>query len=298
MQFRVPITDPVNFSFSECLCFLSRSPKECLHYIVDGKIRRMILTEGEPAVIEITMEPGADYLTVEVLAPEEPVATAPIAAYITRWLHLDESLNNFYQFTETDPLLKGLAQEFKGLRLIGMPDLFEALSWAIIGQQINLTFAYTLRERLIKTFGFHTNVNGMDYYLYPQPAVIAALTPEQLQPMQFSRSKAQYLINTATSMVNGELSPERLDQMDYETARESLVALKGIGNWSANYALMKYRRFPQSVLLEDVGLQNAIKNRLNLKNKPSMPELQTYTRLWKEHTAYATFYLWRSLLPQ
>ena len=179
-----------------------------------------------------------------------------------------------------------------------MPDLFEAISWAIIGQQINLSFAYTLRERLIKTYGYHAAVDEGDYYLYPLPAVIAALTPEQLLPMQFSKSKAQYLINAAKSMVSGELSATRLDEMDYETARENLVSLKGIGNWSANYALMKYRRFPQSVLLEDVGLQNAIKNRLNLAAKPSMSALQEYTKHWKEHAAYATFYLWRSLLPQ
>ena len=128
--------------------------------------------------------------------------------------------------------------------------------------------------------------------------VVAALEPEQLTPMQFSRSKALYLVETAKQMASGRLSEASLDAMSYEEALQSLVAMKGIGNWSANYALMKYRRFPQSVLLEDVGLQNAIKNRLHLEGKPSMPALQEYTRPWKEHAAYATFYLWRSLLPR
>lgn len=298
MEFKVAITDSPNFSFEECLCFLSRSPKECLHYIHDNKITRMLVAGTEPVVVEIRMGETADHLAVKILAPAEPVDILPLQQYITRWLHLDVSLNEFYDFTETDPLLKGLAQQYRGLRLIGMPDFFEAITWAIIGQQINLSFAYTLRERFVKAFGYHAVVEGRDYYLYPQPAVVAALEPEELLPMQFSKSKAQYVINTARSIVSGELSLPQLDEMDYETARTSLVALKGIGNWSANYALMKYRRFPQSVLLEDVGLQNAIKNRLNLASKPSMTELKSYSRLWKEHTAYATFYLWRSLLPQ
>ncbi|SKD10344.1 DNA-3-methyladenine glycosylase II [Chitinophaga ginsengisegetis] len=298
-KIKIPINDPAHFSFEECLRFLGRSDKECLHYIHHGKVRRMLLSEGEPVVVEIAPGSKNNFLEVTVLAPAgEAVAEAPIIRYITHWWHLDANLQPFYQYTQTDPLLKGLAEKYNGLRLIGMPDLFEAITWPVIGQQINLAFAYTLRQRFIRQFGYHVVVDNTDFYLYPHPKVIAALTPDQLTPMQFSRSKALYLVETARQMASGALSEATLDTMSYEAARESLVAMKGIGNWSANYALMKYRRFPQSVLLEDVGLQNAIKNRLNLEAKPSMPALQEYTRPWKEHAAYATFYLWRSLLPQ
>lgn len=298
-KIKVPINDPQNFSFQECLRFLGRSDKECLHYIVEGKVRRMLLSDGEPVVIEIAPGASAGYLEVTVLAPLNVlVAEEPIIKYITHWWHLDANLQPFYDYTAKDPLLKGLANEYRGLRLIGMPDLFEAISWPIIGQQINLAFAYTLRQRFITHFGYHAVVDNTDYYLYPHPVVVAALEPAQLAPMQFSRSKALYLVETAKQMASGRLSEAGLDAMSYEEALQSLVAMKGIGNWSANYALMKYRRFPQSVLLEDVGLQNAIKNRLHLESKPSMPALQNYTRPWKEHAAYATFYLWRSLLPQ
>ncbi|MBO9728385.1 MAG: DNA-3-methyladenine glycosylase 2 family protein [Chitinophaga sp.] len=295
----IPIHEPQHFSFEECLRFLGRSDRECLHYIQQGKVQRMLLSAGTPVVVEIGPAPKPEYLEVTVLAPVGgEVAEEPIKQFITHWLHLDASLQPFYDYTNTDPLLKGLAQEYHGLRLIGMPDLFEAITWPIIGQQINLAFAYTLRQRFITHFGYHAVVNNTDFYLYPHPAVIAALEPEVLAPMQFSRSKAKYLVETARQMASGYLSEAVLDEMSYEAALERLVSIKGIGNWSANYALMKYRRFPQSVLLEDVGLQNAIKNRLNLESKPSMTALKEYTRPWKEHAAYATFYLWRSLLPQ
>ncbi len=295
----IPINDPAHFSFEECLRFLGRSDKECLHYIHEGKVRRMLLSGGEPVVVEIAPGSKKDFLEVTVLAPAgTEVEEAPIVRYITHWWHLDADLQPFYRYTQTDPLLKGLAQKYNGLRLIGMPDLFEAITWPVIGQQINLAFAYTLRQRFITHFGYHVHLHNTDFYLYPHPKVIAALTPDQLTPMQFSRSKALYLVETAKQMAGGALSEEGLNAMSYEAARESLVAMKGIGNWSANYALMKFRRFPQSVLLEDVGLQNAIKNRLNLEAKPSMTVLLEYTKPWKEHAAYATFYLWRSLLPQ
>lgn len=295
----IPINDPAHFSFSECLRFLGRSDKECLHYIRDGKVQRMLLSEGEPVIVEIAPAAKSAFLEATVLAPAgDMVAAAPIIKYITHWWHLDANLQSFYDYTHTDPLLTGLAVQFNGLRLIGMPDLFEAITWPIIGQQINLSFAYTLRQRFIQQFGYHVNLHGTDYYLYPHPAVVAALSPEQLTSLQFSRSKALYLVEAAKQMASGALSEALLSSLSYEAALERLVAMKGIGNWSANYALMKYRRFPQSVLLEDVGLQNAIKNRLNLEAKPSMPALQEYTKPWKEHAAYATFYLWQSLLPQ
>ncbi|MCW3464451.1 DNA-3-methyladenine glycosylase family protein [Chitinophaga nivalis] len=298
-KIKIPVKDATNFSFAACLPFLGRSDKECLHYIQGDKLLKMLLVAGEPVVVEITAGTTAAYLQATVLAPAgDPVPEQPIIDYITHWLHLDGVLQPFYDYTLTDPLLNGLAQAYHGLRLVGMPDLFEAISWPIIGQQINLTFAYTLRQRFITHFGYHARIGETDFYLYPHPAVIAALTPEQLTPMQFSRSKALYLIATARELAEGRLSESQLAAMDYEEARERLIALKGIGNWSANYTLMKYRRFPQSVLLEDVGLQNAIKARLQLPAKPTMAELQQYTAPWKEHAAYATFYLWRSLLPQ
>lgn len=297
-KIKIPVNDPANFSFEECLHFLGRSDKECLHYIVDGKLRRMLLAEGEPVVVEIAPADDAAYLEATVLAPVDTFfPEKDIQDFVTRWLHLDADLRAFYDYTQTDPLLRGLAAEYRGLRLIGMPDLFEAITWPIIGQQINLSFAYTLRQRFIHHFGYHEVVNGTDYYLYPHPAVIASLSPEALTPMQFSRSKAQYLVETAKVMASGQLTAQTMMALDYAAARDKLVALKGIGNWSANYTLMKYSRFPQAVLLEDVGLQNAIRQRLQLPAKPSMAQLQEYARPWQQHAAYAIFYLWRSLLP-
>ncbi|RBL89398.1 DNA-3-methyladenine glycosylase family protein [Chitinophaga flava] len=296
-KIKIAVNDPANFSFQECLHFLGRSDKECLHYITDGKLRRMVLADGEPVVIEVAPGTRPDHLLATVLAPVNNIFQEDdIRLFVTRWLHLDADLQPFYDYTLTDPLLNGLATDYRGLRLVGMPDLFEAISWPIIGQQINLSFAYTLRQRFIQAFGFHQSVDGTDYYLYPHPAVIAALSPADLAPMQFSRSKALYLVETAKVMASGELSAQLLAPLSYEEARDRLVALKGIGNWSANYVLMKYSRFPQALLLEDVGLQNAIRHRLGLPAKPSMAELQQYTRSWQQHAAYATFYLWRSLL--
>ncbi|MCF6407359.1 DNA-3-methyladenine glycosylase [Chitinophaga filiformis] len=303
----IPVTDHDNFSFAECLVFLGRSEKECLHYVEGGVVQKMIVSNGQPVLIEISDDAAAKGLRATVRSADAGerelsgssgainIDEAYIRRYISHWLHLDADLRPFYDFAAKDAVLASLAVRYKGLRLIGIPDLFEALTWSITGQQITLGFAYTLRQRFIQAFGHHAVIDGKDHYVYPHPSVIAALEPASLISMQFSRSKADYIIRLAQSMTDGHLTAEQLENMDYQQAREHLISFRGIGNWSANYVLMKYHRHHQALPLEDAGLHNALKYQLQLPTKPSLTDVKAYTQHWKEHAAYATFYLWRSL---
>lgn len=294
MKIIVPVTDHTNFSFAECLVFLRRSDKECLHEVDGNTLRKVIMVNNTPVLTAITDAPGKKGLQVEIFANGD-VDTRYIKHYITHWLHLDADLTAFYAFAGKDKVLAPLIQQYKGLRLIGIPELFEALTWTITGQQINLSFAYTLKQRLIHTYGDTVLAGGKTYYVYPQPATIAALTPADLIAMQFSRSKADYILSIAKAMTEERLTLAQLQSLDYAAAREYLTSFKGIGNWSANYVLMKFSRYWQALPLEDAGLHNALKYQLRLSAKPSLAEIKAYTEHWQQHAAYATFYLWRSL---
>lgn len=292
----IPVKYPDQFSFAECLVFLSRSDRECLHFVKDGCLQRMVIQDGAPLLLKVREAGNKKALEVDVTNTwGVNVDEQAIRNFLTHWLHLDADLQPFYQFAAQDEILAPLAERYKGLRLIGIPDLFESITWTITGQQISLPFAYTLRRRLIERFGYHELINGEDHYLYPHPAVIAGLQLEDLTSMQFSRSKAQYIIQIAAAMADGRLSDAHLQEMEYEAARQYLLQWKGIGNWSANYVLMKYRRFPEALPLEDAGLHNALRKQMQLSAKPSLAAVRTYTEHWKQHAAYATFYLWRSL---
>ena len=296
MKIKIPVTDHDNFSFAECLVFLQRSDKECLHDVADGIIRKIIVVDETPVLVGISDDAANKGVEAEILS-EVPanLNTSYISQFITRWLHLDADLNKFYTFAKKDKVLSPLIKQYKGLRLIGIPELFEAISWTITGQQITLSFAYTLRQRFIHAFGHTLTINGKQHFVYPHPAVIAALEPASLTAMQFSRSKANYIIGLAKAMTDGTLSLAKLQQLDYTAAREYLISFKGIGNWSANYVLMKFNRYWQALPLEDAGLHNALKQQLQLPVKPGLAEIREYTKHWQENAAYATFYLWRSL---
>ncbi|WP_119079442.1 DNA-3-methyladenine glycosylase family protein [Chitinophaga alhagiae] len=292
----LPVTDYAHFNFAESLQFLNRSPRECLHYVRNDSVYKLLAPGGHPVLLRISEAPGSEALVADILHGETDAnGEAYIKTYINRWLHLDGSLQPFYRFAAGDALLGPLVQAFSGLRLVGIPDLFEAITWTITGQQINLAFAYTMKQRLVQAFGHAVAWEGSTYYLYPHPAVIAVLRPEHLMPMQFSRTKAEGIIRIAQLMAGGHLSEDMLMKLPYEQARDTLVAIKGIGPWSANYVLMKFAQHPQALPLEDAGLHNALRHRLGLPAKPGIQEVKNITQHWQNHAAYATFYCWRSL---
>ena len=118
-------------------------------------------------------------------------------------------LQPFYEHMKQDPVLDLLCQTYYGLRLIGIPELFEALSWSIIGQQINLTFAYKLKQRFVHAMGEKLHFEGQDYFLFPVPGKVAEMSPGDFSGWQFSASKAQYLIGVAKAINETKISKAR-----------------------------------------------------------------------------------------
>lgn len=283
------------FNFTACLRFLDRSPIESLHktYIdklekpleINGEIYLFSLSETESGNLNLSMEPAIDNIEFREQA----------ISYFKNWLDLDIDLAPFYQMAEKDPLLKPIVKRYSGLRLIGIPGLFESLCWSVIGQQINLTFAYKLKSRLVETYGRNITFSGKKYYLFPEPEDLINIQTEDLLKMQFSRGKAEYILGIAELMRIGNVTLEDLQSISYEKAYRKLTDIRGIGDWSANYVLMKCLRHPDALPAGDVGLQNALRYHLKMERKPSQDEVRQIAKSWNGWSAYATFYLWHSL---
>ena len=289
---RIPI--PEEFDFELTLAFLQRSPRELLHKVIDNRIEKALLVDDIVIVFSVRLDKTD--LLVQFLNANVSVAQATeVVKYIREWLDLDTDLKPFYAMCENDKLMKALVKNYHGYRIVGQPDLFESIVWAVLGQQINLQFAYTLKQRFVEHFGEAVNLPNDTYYLFPRPESIAILTIDQLLPLQFSRQKANYTINIANAFVDKIVSKDMLIGMPLPVAKELLMKIKGIGNWTANYALMKTFRHADAFPLEDAGLHNAIKNLKKLKRKPTLEEVRRLFRKYKGWEAYVTLYLWKSL---
>ncbi|QQK78636.1 DNA-3-methyladenine glycosylase 2 family protein [Salicibibacter cibi] len=287
------ILAPKAFSFKENLGYLARSADECMFDIIDGKIHRALALQNKTVLVEISAENDRilEIRFSSETTPQNKKDREEAAHYIWEWFDMDTNLEPFYQLAKDDPLLYAPTAQFYGLRNVGLPDLFEAIAWGILGQQINLSFAYTLKRRFVEAFGEKVNND----WLFPRPENIAQLEVEDLARLKMTKKKAEYLINVAQLITNSELSKEKLLEADFNTAERMLVSIRGIGPWTANYVLMRCLRYPSAFPIDDVGLQNAIKLMLGYDEKPTKAEIRQYAENWKGWETYATFYLWRIL---
>ncbi|MDR6881133.1 DNA-3-methyladenine glycosylase [Bacillus sp. 3255] len=290
---------PAIFNYEHNLGYLSRSTNECLFHVDNSDIYKL-LPVGDNLVLIAVNSPDNKELHIRILSgPEDlssPLLHEAIARYVWGWFDLETDLAPFYELAGGDPLLSRVTQDFYGLRLLGIPDLFEAMSWGIIGQQINLTFAYTLKRRLVEAYGTPLTWQDRTYWAFPAPGRIAGLAPEALTALQFTGKKAEYLIGIARLMAEGTLNLEALlERGDYGAMEQELLSIRGIGPWTANYVLMRCLRNPAAFPIADVGLHNALKHVLGLEAKPTLPEIRRLAGGWKGWEAYATFYLWRVL---
>ncbi|MEH7275405.1 DNA-3-methyladenine glycosylase family protein, partial [Neobacillus vireti] len=263
---------PGDFDLKANLSYLERNKNECMFEVENGIITKVISAGEIRSLLQINVN-SINQMIVHFLkdsSPRKQSDREKVIGYIREWFDLDRELTPFYEMATADPLLKKPIQEFSGLRLIGVPDLFEALCWGILGQQINLAFAYKLKRQFVEKFGDSIESNGKNYWVFPSFDQIAILTPEDLADIKMTRKKSEYIIGIAKLMVSGDLSKEKLLRMDsLKEAEKSLVKIRGIGPWTANYVLMRCLRYPSAFPIDDVGLHNAIKLLTGAEKKPT-----------------------------
>ncbi|GAO45143.1 DNA-3-methyladenine glycosylase family protein [Flavihumibacter petaseus] len=293
----IPVTPP--FSFDECRWWLDRNYDDCLHAATTSGIVKALPYAGRQVLFHLS-SPSTDQppaIQLKILAgPSDPDAVNYCVSFLKEWWDLESDLTPFYTQLKAHPQLSYLGEKFTGLRLIGIPNLFESLCWSIIGQQINLKFAYQMKRRLVEATGEFVEFNSNRYWIFPTPESVLQLDPQQLRDMQFSRQKIAYIHAVAEAFVNNRISKEQLLQLPDDTSRlEALLALKGIGIWTANYVLMKTFHTRSAITWGDAGLLNALISHQLIADKRSTAAIESLFGKFRGWESYLTLYLWRSL---
>jgi AraC family transcriptional regulator of adaptative response / DNA-3-methyladenine glycosylase II len=180
------------------------------------------------------------------------------------------------------------------LRISQTPSVFDGLLWAIIGQQINFTFACLLKRRLIERVSAPL-ADGL--YAPPTPASVAALEPADLLPLQFSRQKANYVIATARLITTGQLDLAALRTMSATRAERTLLAIHGLGPWSVNYLMMRSLGLPDCVPLGDTGVTSGLQALLKLEERPDIDATRRLMAVFSPFRSLATTHLWQFNQP-
>jgi DNA-3-methyladenine glycosylase II len=163
-------------------------------------------------------------------------------------------------------------------------DHYGALLRSIINQQLSVAAARTIYNRMLDRFGGRP----------PTPKQILADDPEQLRTVGISRPKIGYLRSLAEHVLAGELELDRLDELPDERVIEELVAVKGLGEWTAHMFLMFHLERPDVVAPGDLGIRRAIERAYSLE-EPDRETIERLAERWRPHRTLACRYLWRSL---
>lgn len=191
----------------------------------------------------------------------------------------------------SDPVLAELiaqvAPQGLGDARAGRPDdHYGALLRAIVGQQLSTKAARSIFTRLTDRFDDRT----------PTPEQVLADDPEELRlAAGLSRPKVGYLRSLAEHVLSGELELERLDELPDEQVIAELVAVKGLGVWSAHMFLMFHLQRPDVLPVGDLGIRKAMQQAYGLDELPGSEEMEAIAESWRPQRTLACRYLWRSL---
>jgi DNA-3-methyladenine glycosylase II len=165
-------------------------------------------------------------------------------------------------------------------------DHYGSLVRSIVNQQLSTKAAQSIYLRLVGRFDGRT----------PTPEQVLADNPEELRAAAgLSRAKVGYLRSLAEHVTSGELELERLDDLDDDQVIAELVAVKGIGVWSAHMFLMFHLDRPDVLPVGDLGIRRAVERAYALPAIPEAPEVERIAEPWRPHRTLACRYLWRSL---
>jgi DNA-3-methyladenine glycosylase II len=165
-------------------------------------------------------------------------------------------------------------------------DHYGALVRSIAGQQLSVLAARAIYGRLIARFGGRP----------PTPQEILDDEPEELRAAAgFSRAKVSYLRSLAEHVISGELELARMDELPDEEVIAELVAVKGLGLWTAQMFLMFHLERPDVLPVGDLGIRRAIERAYGLDALPEPAAMEQIAAPWRPHRTLACRYLWRSL---
>ncbi len=275
------------YDWAAMVGFLSRRAISGLEIVEAGVYRRSISVAGSHGWISVAPGVG-DWLEVDVEFPDT-AALAEIERRLRAMFDVDAQPQLIHAQLATDPLMAQLVAGRPGLRVPGAWDGLELAIRAVLGQQISVVAAIRLAGKLVAQYGqpLHTPHAGITH-VFPTPDVLAAA---DLATLGMPKARGRTLSGVAQALLDDpQLFAPKASLKEGVTR---LVALPGIGDWTAQYIAMRQLREPDAFASGDIGLINAL---AALEGGPvTARALLARAEAWRPLRAYAAQHLWTSL---
>jgi DNA-3-methyladenine glycosylase II len=283
-QFELGLEGPLDFA--QTLAVFQRSGDDLLDRWDGEWLVRVIRLEGDAIAYAARPVGTLAAPRLEVIV-EQAAHTERVREAITR--SFPQTPPEFENLCVHDPIIKRLVRRQSGFRPVLHPDLLIALIRCISAQQVNLRWAATTRRRLAERYGRRHEIAGKIVYSL-DPKTLASAEVADVRALQFTTRKAEYIINTARAVAEGELDLERLRAMPDDEVIARIVAVRGLGVWTAEWLLARTLGRPR-VSASDLGVRKAVGKAYFGGSIASPEEVRQATAHWGGAAGFAQEWL-------
>jgi DNA-3-methyladenine glycosylase II len=255
--------------------------------------RRVLRLDGGLHPYEVRWRGGVDDAQLLVSVPSSRAGRVreAVTFEVRRIFGLDFDLAGFYRMAKADPALAELVSALYGLRPTLAPGGLEMLVGSIVAQQVNLTFAFTLRARLVRRYGEAVTMDGETVHAFPEARALAGVRVASLRAMQFSSRKAEYIRDVARAITAGRLDLEALATASSSQVIETLTALRGLGRWTADWYLARCLGRGDACPAGDLAVRKVFDHHYGRGRTLSEEAIRRRARAWGEYQSLAIHYL-------
>lgn len=287
--FSVQLPYRLPFDWQRVLAFFSERATPGVERVENGRYLRTIAIDDARGIVDV--RDAGDHLSLSL----HGIGTDglfPIVQRVRGIFDLDATTHDIAHTLSADAVLKPLVKNNPGVRVPGSWNGFELTVRAILGQQVSVGAATTLAGRIADRYGEQVavaveGIAEVPTRLFPQPN---RLMRARMEKLGIIGSRAQTIRRVASAVVAGDLSFDAAEPAD--RFRDSLKAIKGIGDWTAEYVAMRAMKDPDAFPASDLGLLRAFDVPGGERMRPK--ELLERAEAWRPWRAYAALLLWGS----
>jgi len=288
---RVRVGLPADVDVRWTLRYLVVRTVDSLERVQGPRYLRSVRLHGTGAHVLLDLE--HDHVAHALVVRSRPaLPSSQLIALVRRSFDLDTDLAPFRAMAGRDALLQPLLAARPFLRLPQLLDPFEGMIRAVLGQQVSVVGASTMTDRLVRAFG--TALPAVDgeptLFGFPSPQRLADAGADALRTIGLTNAKAATLHTVSEAVATGHVDLEALRGAPTEQAEATLVALPGIGPWTAHYVRMRALGDRDAFPAADLGVLKA----MAVADVPRR-DIVTRAEAWRPWRAYATLHLWESL---
>ena len=210
---------------------------------------------------------------------------------VARICGLGLDVDGFYRVAEKDPVLGSLVPRLRGLRPTLAPQPFEMLVGSVCAQQVNLSFAFAVKARLVRRFGTAVEVGGQTVYGFPDAARLARAKVGDLRRMQLTTRKSEYIVGLARRVASGALDLAALGGRSNEEVVEALTAVRGFGRWTAEWFLARHLGRGDVCAAGDLAVRRAFEHFYNRGRPLDEAAVRRRAAAWGAYQNMAVHYL-------